>query len=179
MTNYEMVEMLREKANVTYEEAKVALEAVNWDLLDAMVLLEKQGKVTGNGSAYTTASETNDSAKKSRNGHKESDFRGGVRRLLMWLRKLIGIGNVNFFVVSRNQDELFSLPVTVVVVLLPFAFWLIFWLLLIGLFTGFKYSFRGPNLGKDKINETIEKASKMADDFKADIAQGNSTDENQ
>ena len=45
MTNLEMVETLREKANVSYEEAKTALEASNWDLLDAILLLESEGKI--------------------------------------------------------------------------------------------------------------------------------------
>ena len=40
MDHYEMVENLRTKANVTYEEAKAALEASDWDMLDALVLLE-------------------------------------------------------------------------------------------------------------------------------------------
>jgi dimethylargininase len=44
MDNLEKVEKLRERANVTYEEAKAALEENNWDLLDAMVALEKAGK---------------------------------------------------------------------------------------------------------------------------------------
>ena len=45
MEMMEKVERLREKANVTYEEAKAALEQTGGDLLDAMVLLERQGKV--------------------------------------------------------------------------------------------------------------------------------------
>ena len=57
MTNFEMVEMLRQKANVSYEEAKAALEQANWDLLDAMVLLEKDGKVIENGGSYSTRPE--------------------------------------------------------------------------------------------------------------------------
>ena len=44
MDQMEKVDRLRERANVTYEEAKAALEANNWDLLDAMVALEKEGK---------------------------------------------------------------------------------------------------------------------------------------
>ena len=62
MTNYEMVELLRSKANVTYEEAKAALEESNWDILDAMVLLERQGKVTDKGSAYSTAQDKKERA---------------------------------------------------------------------------------------------------------------------
>ena len=50
MEQLEKVEKLRQRANVTYEEAKQALEACNWDLLDAMVYLEKQGKVKEPGS---------------------------------------------------------------------------------------------------------------------------------
>ena len=45
MDNFEKVEKLREKAGVSYEEAKAALEQCNYDLLDAMISLEKQGKV--------------------------------------------------------------------------------------------------------------------------------------
>ena len=47
MEMMEKVERLREKANVSYEEAKDALEQANGDLLDAIVLLERQGKVKG------------------------------------------------------------------------------------------------------------------------------------
>ena len=36
---FEKVEKLRERANVTYEEARDALNEANGDLLDAMVLL--------------------------------------------------------------------------------------------------------------------------------------------
>ena len=45
MDHFEMVEKLRAKANVSYEEAKAALEASDWDMLDALVLLENEGKV--------------------------------------------------------------------------------------------------------------------------------------
>ncbi len=45
MEMIEKVERLRERANVTYEEARAALEMTGGDLLDAIVLLEKQGKL--------------------------------------------------------------------------------------------------------------------------------------
>ena len=40
------IERLRKRANVTYEEAKEAFDAAGGDLLDAMIYLEKKGKVT-------------------------------------------------------------------------------------------------------------------------------------
>ena len=57
MEQLEKVEKLREKTGVTYEEAKAALEACEWDLLDAIVYLESQGKIKDAGMAsYTTKS---------------------------------------------------------------------------------------------------------------------------
>ena len=45
MNNVEMIEKLMEKADVTYEEAKGVLESLNWNLLDALIALEKEGKM--------------------------------------------------------------------------------------------------------------------------------------
>ena len=42
MTRLEMVEKIREKTGVTYEEACEALEKANWDMLDAVVTIEKE-----------------------------------------------------------------------------------------------------------------------------------------
>ena len=44
MDQFEKVEKLRERADVSYEEAKEALENSNWDILDAMIYLEQNGK---------------------------------------------------------------------------------------------------------------------------------------
>jgi len=45
MDELEKVEKLRERANVSYEDARNALRACNGDMLDAMVYLETLGKV--------------------------------------------------------------------------------------------------------------------------------------
>ena len=45
MDQLEKVEKIREKTGVSYEDAKGALEACNNDLLDAIVYLEKLGKI--------------------------------------------------------------------------------------------------------------------------------------
>jgi len=52
MTTLEQVEKLCAMANISYEEAKAALDVANGDLLEAIIYLEKQGKVhapTGGG----------------------------------------------------------------------------------------------------------------------------------
>ena len=44
MERVEMIEKLMEKTNVTREEAEKALEKVNWDLLDAIIYVERSKK---------------------------------------------------------------------------------------------------------------------------------------
>ena len=158
MTNFEMVETLRQHANVSYEETRKALEQTNWDILEAMVLLEKEGKVAG-GAAYTTKTEHRQEER--RTGH----FREGMGRVGRALARLIQRGNANHLEVSRKGEVLFSLPVTLLVLLLIVWSFLTIALLIIGLFTGFRYAFRGPDLGKPVINDAMGKASDFAENI--------------
>lgn len=48
MERNEMIKKLMEKAHVTYEEAQEVLEKCKWDLLDAIIYLERSGKVENN-----------------------------------------------------------------------------------------------------------------------------------
>ena len=60
----EKVEKIREKAGVSYEEAKAALEACGEDVLDALVYLENQGKIKKpDVSVYTTEAEPSEEIK--------------------------------------------------------------------------------------------------------------------
>ena len=45
MERMELIEKLRERADVSYEEAKEILEQTEDDLLEAIVILERQGKL--------------------------------------------------------------------------------------------------------------------------------------
>ena len=170
MTNFEMVETLRDKANVTYEEARDALEKSNWDLLDAMLLLEKEGRVKPGNGCYSTKpeeAEEPEADKKRRNDGEGA--RGALRWLGQTFCRLLRIGNANAFVVSRRGEELFSLPVTVFVVLMIFGFWFMFAVLAVGLFCGARYSFRGPNLGKPAINDAMNRAAEAAESVKKEF----------
>ena len=167
MTNFEMVEILREKANVSYEEAKAALELTNWDLLEAMLLLEKEGKVSDGATAtYSTRQEPEPAEEKTSKNH---DFRNAVKWLLKKFRDLVRIGNSNHFVVTRRDKECISLPVTVVAILLICFFWAAAIALVVGLFCGLRYSFKGAELGRDSINGAMNKAAEAAENVKEEI----------
>ena len=45
MDNYQKVEQLVNKTGCSYEDAKAALEGCGWDMLDAVISLEREGKI--------------------------------------------------------------------------------------------------------------------------------------
>ena len=57
MERYEMAELLSQKAGVSLEEARQALEENDWDMLDAMVALERAHKTADGGVHVETGAE--------------------------------------------------------------------------------------------------------------------------
>lgn len=172
MTQIEMVEKLRESADINYADAKDALERSNWDILDAMILLEKEGKVpTKSEITYTTRKEKDEKeAEPEFSGpNKKADgasFTELLGRLMRWIGKIISIGNVNMLRATKHGEKIVDVPVTVLVVLLIVGFWVVIPLMIVGLFFGFNYRFVGPNLERDEINSAMGKASEAAESIK-------------
>ena len=160
MDHFEMVEKLRAKANVSYEEAKAALEASDWDVLDALVLLESEGKVKD----AQPQAEYSTQEKEDKKFYVEVNpqVKAGAGKAWDWIRRMFQKGNANQFVIRRRGEELIAMPITVLVLLLicfwPFSLGVLF----VGLFLGARYSFRGPDMeGSAKVNEVMDKAAKM------------------
>ncbi len=187
---FEQVEKLREKVNVSFEDAKAALELTDGDLLDAVIYLEKSGKIdTPRMSAYNTRvggiSEDYDEPghpygpywKKKRwkaerdNGesYKGPTFRDHMRKAWNKFRELVRKGNANYFVVSKADEIFLRVPVTVLVLAMMFFFWITFPLLIIGLFCGHRYQFRGPDFQKDTINNVMDHAASTAESIKRSV----------
>ena len=166
MTNFEMVERLRAKANVSYEEAKQALEEANWDLLDAMVVLEKQGKVNaGETSSYSTKEEP------AATENRRSKWDNGIfPRFGAAMVKCINYLTRNTLEISREGKVLVNIPVLVpMILILSPLIWMVIIMFAVGLFTGFKYAFRGPDMEKDSINNVMNKASDVAENIKDEV----------
>ncbi|HHX20679.1 MAG TPA: hypothetical protein GX722_02700 [Clostridiales bacterium] len=162
MDHFELVEKLRERANVSYEDAKRALEASNWDLLDAMVLLENEGRIQSEENpAFTTRREP-----RPQHVYTDDSARGILRRLVDVLVSLINRASKIDVVVSRYGKTVMALPLIAVILLVLFAPWMTIPVMLIALFFGFRYAFRGEGIS-DKVNQAMDRVADAADSIRS------------
>jgi hypothetical protein len=92
MDNLEKVDIVRNRMNITYEDAKHALESSDWDVIEALVLLERE--------------ETS---------KKEEIFTRG-NELVEKVKELVRKGNVTKIKVKQDDRILIEIPVTAGVV---------------------------------------------------------------
>ena len=187
MTELEKVEKLREKADVSFQEAKEALDAANGDILDALIYLEANGKaVVPAGGGYfagsgyyagggyyaedgTNSTHSETGGNKSSNNSNNETFGDMLKRFGRFCLMLLRKGNSNYLEAAKNGEPVFSCPVTIVVLFLMFFFWVTIPLFVISLFCGLRYSFRGSDLGRDSVNKVMDSASDVVDEVKMSI----------
>jgi hypothetical protein len=90
--NLEKIDVVRDRMNVNYEEAKKALESRDWDLVEALVLLEQEER-----------------------SHKEEILVRG-NELVEKIKALARKGNVTRIRVKQDEKILVEIPVTAGVV---------------------------------------------------------------
>ena len=170
MDELEKVEKLRERADVTYEEAKIALDEAGGDLLDAMLILERQGKTKKpKKSIYSTSYEDQEDYIKVKDKVKQQKSGPRVGQTLgRLIRKAVNALRHNSFQVTRNGEIFFVIPGLVSVLLLLFTWKFMIPLMIVGLFFGFRYSFAGTDEMK-AANEFMDKAGSIADDVKKEF----------
>jgi hypothetical protein len=171
----EMVERLKNKADVSYKQAKEALEYSGGNLLDALIYLEEKGAIPREtGAYYSTKSETPPpppeplpaqlpaKTKKQRAPKPPRPRGGGVKRFFNALRRWLIDNELEIW---RRDQPITALPVLILVLLLCCAPWVTIPVLLLGLFLGFRYRFSGPDLDRDEINSMISSVADTAADL--------------
>lgn len=169
MIDFEQVQKLRERANISFEEAKKALEETDGDMLEAVINLEKQNRIKApEAGGYYNSQAENQSANEhgrgnsrdNRNAHtKDSSFGEQVAAFFRWCGKVIHKGNINHFEVLKDDSRIMMLSLTALALLLLFAFWIVVPLIIVGLFFGYRYQFKGPDLEKPEVNRAMESVS--------------------
>lgn len=176
MKRDEMIKVLMEKANVSYEEAEEVLKECDFDLLNSIIYLERKGKIKNNGNnIIEIAGESKEeNTKENKENHKMKN--GGIGkiigRIFKFMRKAISKGNINYFEARKENKRPIKIPLTISAFLLIIGFWPITIILLVGLFLGYRYSITGPDINTNKVNNIFDKASESADNIKNDFKEG-------
>ena len=180
MDRFELVEKLVKSTGVSYEDAKMALESSGWDLLDAAVWLEKNGRIEVKSSHFTTDPEQQQqqaqAAEQQRQQQQQAEaprgsydnrYRSGNRGLIhSILSKIRGILMDNELVICKQSGEIFlELPIWLAVLLLILAFWPTIIVLILVFILGFRFRLHGPDLGSDMVNNILSRAENSASDF--------------
>lgn len=175
MDNLEKVEKIREKTGVSYEEAKAVLEANNYDVLDAMVELERKGKVKSPEiPVYSTepgqkSQEFTQTQQEYEKDCKKKSSGDAINRVFKRLGDVIKKSCETSFEVFRNGKRLVTIPVLVLILGIGLAFWVTIPLLVVGMFFGCKYRFAGFDSTVVDINDICEKVSETCEDIKNDF----------
>lgn len=180
MDHLEKVEKLRQKADVSYDEAKKALEDCEWDMLDALVMLEEQGKIKNSEAASSQYSSDNtekhDEAaplmvfpEQGEQGNGQQQKSNFFTKLGRAIKYLVRKGCENSLVIKQHGQVLMDLPVIAFIILLILFFWVVVPIMVVSLFFDFSYNFRGAELGKDNINRTMDHAAEAVSHFKSEI----------
>ena len=168
MDMFEKVEKIREKANVSYEEARDALERSGGDILDAMIILEREGKTKkpeqesystggrGSGNPKKESAKNNNCCGKDEKPKGES-FCDKVKNLF---RKSM----VNYLVIESKNEQVVKLPILIMMLILIFAWYVAMVAVIVSLFLGCKYSFEGEDNMKT-ANDACEKVGEVVSDI--------------
>ncbi len=167
MDLFEKVEKIRRIANVSFEEAKEALEQSNGDLLDAMIYLEKNGKVENAGmGTHSTENESTPEYEAIPVMDKKKKDGDSFGKKVADTLKICGeyLSN-NHLVAVKDGKIKFDIPLWAVVILALLTQCLIFILMIISLFFGWTYKFEGRD-NMSGAQDVMDKAKDAADQIK-------------
>lgn len=134
--NLEQIDALRERANVSYEVAKEALERSNYDMVEALIYLERQNKING----------------QKAEGNHNSSFKHTIK-------DLVKKGNETKLVIKKNENTVLNVPVNVAVLTTVIAAPVTIAGVAAALLTNHNIKFEKPDGGDMEINKVINKVS--------------------
>jgi len=142
MEQMEKVDILREKTGCGFAEAKAALEASGGELLEALCWLESHGKVQLTGASCSTEDrQPPQSEPKEEKPSEPGPFVRGCRAVWQGLMDLLRWGNRNELVMwDKDGKREMGMPVTLLVILLLVAFWIVLAFVVIAIFCGCRFS---------------------------------------
>lgn len=134
----EQIDLIMQRANVSYSEAKAALEHANGDILEALLLLEQGEKIKTNN---TTA-------------HRDPNC--GSDKILNFINKL----NATNFIMKKKDRVYVDVPLSVALIFIILSFHISIVAIIASLILGVRIHIKGENDLANKINSTFDNLSK-------------------
>lgn len=159
MNRFELIEKLRERADINYEEADQLLSDTQDDLIAALIILEKQGRLKGTQQGRTDRMPGADDVRT------EAGTKKSRRSVIGHAFRTFGnfIAHTTFHM-AHGENEILVLPTFVFALLMLFFWQTIAPLMLISLFFKVHYFFDGTASTK-AANDFIDQAEELATDF--------------
>ncbi|WP_072903974.1 hypothetical protein [Hathewaya proteolytica] len=185
MDHDKLIRKLTENAAVTFEDAKMALESNDWDIIDAMLQLEDVGKVKSPDMKIYFTNDRNKSfseivaccEEKSWQYYENKDrkkyderhekTRSAFEKACKFIEKCNGV----FIEIKRREGSVLRLPITVVALLLIFCYRIVIPLVIVALLCNVEFSIDGEALGGngDDINSLFNRAHCKAEKVRNNI----------
>lgn len=180
MENLKLIDRLKNKTNISYEEAKTVLEKSNWDILDAMLYLEEKGKVPKPSDSIFYTNEYKESYKyidvinknDQKNNYNNRKSGNNFEGFFEVVCKVIDTCNKILFEIKRENRIFLKIPSTVMILLLIFAFWMVIPLAIVGLFFDMEFSLSGNKAEINKINNVFKIISVNIKKVKKELKKG-------
>ncbi|MGL4453254.1 MAG: DUF4342 domain-containing protein [Sarcina sp.] len=172
MDKEKLILELIEKTSISYEEAREALENTDWDILEAIVYLEKIGRISGSGNGefytnkyYKSYEASNNILNLNKDEENQEKFKSSKKneregnKFFEWICNIIDIGNNTWIEFSKDKNEILKIPITVLVVLTFFMFGTMIPLVIIALFLGVEAKVSSQKLNVEETNKYLSKLS--------------------
>ena len=138
-----MAEKLVEKCGITYEEAGEVLKEADYDLLEAMIILERRGRLGNGVNKYSTGIMQNNYTSTRYESAADAESLGEFikiawRKLCEFCRDLLKYQ----VVISKNGREMINFPLILAIILVCCTAGVVFAAGVISLMSGCSYSIR-------------------------------------
>lgn len=138
-----MAEKLVEKCGITYEEAGEVLKEADYDLLEAMIILERRGRLGNGVNKYSTGIMQNNYTSTRYESAADAESLGEFikiawRKICEFCRDLLKYQ----VVISKNGREMINFPLILAIILVCCTAGVVFAAVVISLMSGCSYSIR-------------------------------------
>ncbi len=146
MMHISTIEQLQKRANVSFEEAREALEMTEWNLLDAYVWLEARGKLDSLPAESEPQEEKKEEKEETMENNAYEANANETRNASGFIHNLVRMFRENRLVARGSQGRIWSISLMALVLGVLFLRKFAFIAFVIALIMQVKFSFEGPDM---------------------------------